>query len=91
MICQGCGRTDDTRMGFCFECATAGEERAARRTVLQHVMKGLGHCARGYWLDARIDFSWAWERLTRTGDYRPGGEFESQYGVLTNKGKSFHG
>lgn len=74
MRCAGCGRDEELRLGFCFDCATAGEERAARRTVLQHVAKGL----RNLWnrnSNACFDFKWAWERLTRTGDYARNGEF----------------
>lgn len=77
--CRGCGKHDDLRLGFCFDCADAGERRAAHRSVAQHVGKGLRHLAQQRWTNARIDFSWAWERLTRTGDYAPGGEFDSQY------------
>lgn len=54
----------------------AGEAKAAMRTVPQHIGVGIKHLWRGAWTNARIDFSWAWERLTRTGDYRPNGEFE---------------
>lgn len=74
--CNSCGRPKDLRLGFCFDCATEGEQRAARRTVLQHAAKGVGHALRGYWTEARFDFAWAWERLTQTGDYAPGGYFD---------------
>jgi hypothetical protein len=77
--CRGCGHEDDLRLGFCFDCADAGERRAAHRSVAQHVQMGLRHVGQRRWTNARIDFSWAWERLTRTGDYSPGGEFERQY------------
>lgn len=78
--CSVCGQIDETRFGVCFGCATAGEERAARRTVLQHLSHGFGRVARG-WFDfgTRMDFVWAWERLTRTGDYAPGGTFDREY------------
>lgn len=79
--CATCGRWDDLRLGCCFDCADKGERRAAHRTVMQHIAKGVRHVARRRWTNARIDFSWAWERLTRTGDYKPGGEFETQYGI----------
>ena len=74
MICHGCGKDEELRLGFCFDCASAGEERAARRTVLQHLAKGFRHL----WIgsdNARFDFRWAWERFTRTGDYARNGEF----------------
>jgi hypothetical protein len=81
--CACCGEPEELRMGFCFDCATKGEERAAKRSVLQHVAKGVRHIFTGHYTNARIDFSWAWERLTRTGDYKPGGEFDRQ-GYLGN-------
>ena len=75
MICKGCQKDDELRLGYCFECAEAGEARAAKRTVLQHI----GTMIRNLWRgsdDAKYDFKWAWERLTKTGDYAPGGYFE---------------
>jgi len=80
MICNCCGRDDDCRMGICFDCATAAEIRASKRSVLQHVGKALGHLRRGDFTFARISLAWAWERLTKTGDYAPGGEFEGYRG-----------
>ena len=74
-ICRRCKDWTDLRLGFCFECADAGERRAAKRTVAQHIAKGAGQLWRGYRTEARISFQWAWERLTATGDYKPGGEF----------------
>lgn len=81
--CVGCGSTDrDTRLGFCFDCASAGERRAAERTILQHVAHGFGRVLRGRFdFGTKMDFVWAWERLTRTGDYRSGGVFEREYGI----------
>lgn len=81
MICKKCGNDDECRMGICFDCASAGEARAAKRTVIHHIGKGISHFVRGYRTNARIDFQWAWERFTQTGDYAPGGEFERSYGV----------
>lgn len=71
--CAGCGQDDELRMGYCFDCASAGEERALRRSVPGHLAKALWNAARCRWGNARIDLAWAWERLTRTGDYAPGG------------------
>lgn len=72
--CICCGHfEDDLRGGICFDCATAGEIKALKRTVLQHLAKAVRNIWRGSWMAARIDLMWAWERLTRTGDYRPGG------------------
>lgn len=81
MICRGCGLEEDVRFGVCFDCATSGEARAAKRTVLQHIRKGFGNAMKRKWISSRIDFMWAWERLTRTGDYAPGGTFERDYGI----------
>ena len=75
MICKGCGRDDELRMGYCFDCATEGDLRLGRRSVLQHLAKAASHALRGYWLDARIDVKCAWERLTRSGEYAPGREW----------------
>ena len=80
--CQRCGKITDLRLGHCFDCATDGERKAAQRTVAQHV--GRSFYAAFYEWDltsARIFLRWAWERFTRAGDYKPGGEFERQYGV----------
>lgn len=77
--CNFCGSEDrDLRMGCCFDCATSGEERAARRTVSQHIAKAFANARKGYWGNARIDLRWAYERLTRTGDYAPDGYFDWQ-------------
>lgn len=78
MSCSVCGSDDtDTRMGVCFDCATAGEARAARRGVLGHIWRGIDAAMHAEWWVARICFRWAWERLTKTGDYAPGGEFDA--------------
>lgn len=75
--CNYCGKEAELRMGCCWECGTSGEARAARRTVWQHLWTGAKHAVQGS-ANARFDFQWAWERLTRSGDYAPGGEF-SEY------------
>jgi hypothetical protein len=91
--CAGCGSADELRGGFCFDCASAGELSAARRTTrrhllwaLQHVASALGYALRHEWPDARnvlgyarIDLRWARERWTQTGDYRIGGTFDREY------------
>ena len=77
--CNFCGSKDsDLRMGCCFDCATSGEERAARRSVRQHLAKAFTNARKGFWDNARIDLRWAFERLTRTGDYAPDGYFDHQ-------------
>lgn len=78
--CSACGEIEELRYGCCFDCACAAEERAARRSVLEHLSRGLVRVLRGdFSFSTRVDFAWAWERLTKTGDYAPGGEFDSQY------------
>ena len=75
MKCNYCGKDDELRFGCCWDCASTGEARAAKRTVPQH----LGAMIRNLWRgngNAKYDRKWAWERLTRTGDYAPGGYFE---------------
>ena len=79
--CGRCKEYTDLRLGFCFDCATSAEKRAAQRSVAQHVVTGVGFLGRRRWTNARICFAWAWERLSRTGDYAPGGEFEREYGI----------
>jgi hypothetical protein len=79
--CIGCGQDDELRMGFCFDCASTGELRAARRTVAQHLGTALRHLRERRPDLARFDLSWAWQRLTRTGDYTPRGYFEREYGL----------
>lgn len=75
--CNFCGKNEDLRLGCCFDCAVAGEGRAARRTVLQHVSKGLRNLWEGS-SNYRYDFKWAYERLTKTGNYKKGGYFEKE-------------
>jgi hypothetical protein len=74
--CSECGRHEELRLGYCFECASNGEARAARRTVAQHLGKAVEHLLGGQRTYAWYDVTWAWQRLTRTGDYRPGGYFD---------------
>lgn len=76
--CRGCGKlNEDLRLSFCFDCATRGEERAAKRTVVQHLYKALQNVLKGSscW---RYDLRWAFQRLVRTGDYDEGGYFDRQ-------------
>lgn len=75
--CASCGReVDERRFNVCWDCACSGEERAAKRTSWQHVHTGLWHVWTRQWLYAKFDLTWAWQRLTRTGDYRTGGTFD---------------
>lgn len=77
MSCQVCGSGDgDTRMGVCFDCATAGDIRLAKRSTIQHWLHGIGSLFQGVWWRARMDFKRGWERLWRTGEYAPGREWQ---------------
>jgi hypothetical protein len=82
--CAGCGNEDDLRFGYCFDCASAGELRAAKRTVLQHLRQAWRNIRKGSgnW---KYDARWALERATRTGNYAPGGAFETEYGIRLSK------
>ena len=75
--CRKCGRDEELRGGFCFDCATAGEIRSAKRTVFQHIGNAIHNICIGnrHWL---TEFQWAWERMTKTGDYSKDGYFDSQ-------------
>jgi len=85
LICRACGgaqvSTNDLRGGVCWDCADAGERRAAMRTVLEHILSASVNVRRRYWFGAKCDITWAWQRLTRTGYYKPGGIFERDYGI----------
>lgn len=74
-VCVFCGKTAELRLGACWGCATTGEATAANRSVLEHLGRGIQNLAKGS-PNARFDLVWAWERLTRTGDYSRGGYFD---------------
>jgi len=77
--CKCCEKlVDDVRFDTCFDCASSGEARAAKRTVFQHIAKGWLNLRHGNFEYAKYDFSWAWQRATRTGDYATGGTFDSE-------------
>lgn len=78
--CAHCFTPDvDLRLGVCFRCADEGELRAARRTVAMHLVKALSNALAGNWTYVRFDLRWAWQRLTGTGDYAPGGYFDQEH------------
>jgi hypothetical protein len=79
-VCASCGNfDDDMAMGFCFDCCLKGEEKAASRTVAQHLLTALSKLFRySRWWTLQYDLKWAKERLTRTGDYKKGGYFDRQ-------------
>jgi hypothetical protein len=79
MNCSVCGNDDDTRFGVCFDCASAAERKAAKRSVIGHLWQGVIRLLRGDRWGAVTCFKWARERLTATGDYAPGGTFDAEY------------
>lgn len=77
-VCKGCGKDEELRLGYCFDCATSGEERAAKRSVEEHLRNGLKNLKEGKNENGRYDFEWALERLTLTGHYADGGIFDQE-------------
>lgn len=75
MICKGCGRDDELRLGYCFDCATAGDLRLGRRTVLQHWWHAITK-AKSWWM-FKTDIRCGFERMFRRGDYAKGREWEN--------------
>ena len=76
--CIFCGRHEELRMGVCFDCAMSGESKSAKRTVLGHLKQSLKNIKRRRWDYVRYDLTWAFQRLTRSGDYATGGYFDQQ-------------
>jgi hypothetical protein len=76
MTCSVCGKEDELRYGVCFDCASTGDIRLGSRSTLQHWWHGVTSLRPGLWWRARMDFKCGWERLTRTGEYAPGREWE---------------
>lgn len=77
MTCRICNAdTDDLHAGICFDCATEGDLRLGRRSVIQHWTHGIYSVFCGVWWRARMDFKMGWERLWRTGEYALGGEWQ---------------
>lgn len=77
MTCRVCNiDTDDLRGGVCFDCATEGDIRLARRSTLQHWLHGLSALFGGVWWMAKMDFRMGWERVRRSGEYAPGREWQ---------------
>lgn len=77
-VCRGCGKEEELRLGYCFDCASKGEERAAKRTVEEHLKHALMKLEKGFREDAKYDICWALERLTETGDYAQVGTFDRE-------------
>lgn len=77
MKCTNCGNDEECRFGICFDCASAGELRAARRTVLGHLRKAVTNIFAGNWRYMRFDVSWAMQRALSRGDYAKDGYFDA--------------
>ena len=80
--CAKCGNDGERRGGICWACANAGEKLAFQRTCAQHLLAAARNIAIGRFDYARFDLQWFFGRLTRTGDYAPGGYFEREHGRL---------
>lgn len=68
-------------LGVCWECADTEEAKLARRTVIEHLRSALT-LRRKPRYERYIDLAWAWERLTKSGDYAPNGRFDRKYGII---------
>jgi hypothetical protein len=78
MTCRCCHKEEELRQGVCFDCATLGEQRAAKRTVLGHLRQAVVNLCAGRWVYLGCDLRWARERLFRVGDYAEGGYFDRE-------------
>lgn len=78
--CLGCKKKEELRFGYCFDCAHSGELRAAKRPVMQHIKMALTNVIKKN-RNWKYDIRWAWERATRTGDYKSGGYLEQEHGM----------
>ena len=76
--CTSCKKEDELRFGVCFSCASSGESKAANRTVFQHLKTAIKNAQAKQYEYAGYDLKWAWQRLTRTGDYSKDGYFDSE-------------
>lgn len=76
--CKFCGKeNEELRFGACWDCASSGEVRLAKRTVLGHLRK-MCHNLRLRRFDyAQMDLACAWERFWRVGSYAKDGYFDS--------------
>ena len=79
-ICKKCSADTELCFGFCFDCASDGELRAARRTVVEHIAAAIFNARNRQWKYVRYDLRWATQRLFRRGDYARDGYFD-QMGV----------
>jgi hypothetical protein len=77
MKCSYCGKEEETRLGACWECATEGDIRLAKRGFLEHWFRAAVHLLLGARDLAKLDFKLGWHRIWRTGEYAPGREWEN--------------
>ncbi len=76
--CNICNKEKDLRFGYCLSCAMSGEERSAKRTVIQHLKRAWINFKAKRYEYLGYDLRWAWQRFSRTGDYETGGYFDSE-------------
>jgi hypothetical protein len=77
MTCGVCKRVRELRSGICFDCAWNMERILAKRYWFEHVWIGLRKIHRPeLWWQIGHDWSLAFQRLTETGSYAPGGKFD---------------
>jgi hypothetical protein len=76
MACDICKKKGDTRFGVCIDCASLAEEKAAKRTVIQHLKKCWANFKSKKYTYAKYDLRWAFQRLFLIGDYAKDGIFK---------------
>ncbi len=81
MKCDICGGDTDLRQNVCFDCASMAEDKALEKNFFQHLCTCIKHIFSFDFHLANIDFQWALERITDTGDYS---EKEKQERKLRN-------
>lgn len=78
MPCTVCHSKDtDLRMGVCFDCATDGDIRLAKKSTIEHWLHSIKALSQGAWWIAKLDFKIGWQRIWRTGEYAIGREWEN--------------
>ena len=65
--------------GWCSDCWRKGAVEDIRTGALNRLWEAMKHCWMGDRHRAAYDLQMAWERATNTGDYRPGGYFDTRY------------
>lgn len=71
--CEDC---EKSKTGICDYCYQDSMTYLAKMTVFQHLLASLGSLFEFDFFGVCFELVWAFQRLTRTGDYGKGGEFE---------------